>query len=240
MQDEASHRRRHPITLTITGAWKALWRWLTAHPALAIAFVLAGMAVWMFAGIADELRENDLGPVDSYLVGLLIPLRLSPLNGLLEALSRGLSALLVWPYLLLLLVPPIIFLVAIKRNFTALMLMLLPYGTYVLVEFFKYLFKRPRPISALIVEIGQSFPSGHATVSVVVYGLLAYALWRFVVHARWGRIFVTTIAVLFILGTGFTRVYLQVHYPTDVLAGWAAGLFILIGAIIALNRWQPQ
>lgn len=96
-------------------------------------------------------------------------------------------------------------------------------GGFILNQLLKFCFHRARPASALITQLGLSFPSGHAMMSMAFYGCLA---WLVVQHGRrWG---VAAALVVFCLLIGLTRVYLHVHYPTDVVAGFAAGTAWLV------------
>ncbi|RYY10845.1 MAG: phosphatase PAP2 family protein [Cytophagaceae bacterium] len=96
-------------------------------------------------------------------------------------------------------------------------------GGFAMNQLLKLFFHRPRPSSALISQLGLSFPSGHSMMSMAFYGCLA---WLAVQHGRhWGW---ATALVSFALAIGLTRVYLHVHYPTDVVAGFAAGTIWLV------------
>lgn len=102
----------------------------------------------------------------------------------------------------------------------------------------KYLFGRPRPDVPLLFQAeGLSFPSGHALFSITFYGLLIYLVYKSVktVWMKW-----TLITLLFILSMiiGFSRVYLRVHYATDVIAGFCVGFIWLVFAIWLLNRME--
>ncbi len=98
-------------------------------------------------------------------------------------------------------------------------------GGLVLNELLKAWFQRPRPTSALLYQYGLSFPSGHAMLSVAFYGCLA---WLAVQHGRRHRWAWALAAVAWAGLIGLTRVYLHVHYPTDVVAGWAGGAAWLV------------
>ena len=102
----------------------------------------------------------------------------------------------------------------------------------------KHFFGRPRPDVPLLFEAnGLSFPSGHALFSVTFYGLLVYIIYKGIKNAvlRWGLI---TFLVLLMLVIGFSRVYLRVHYATDVIAGFCVGFMWLAFAIWLLNRME--
>lgn len=91
---------------------------------------------------------------------------------------------------------------------------------------------RPRPDEAmfLIEQGGWSFPSGHAITSMFFFGMLIWLIRRNVTNPRHANVLTVIFAVPMIL-IGISRVYLGVHYPTDVLAGWCLG--ILVVAIMA-------
>ncbi|MBC3538379.1 phosphatase PAP2 family protein [Rufibacter sediminis] len=111
-------------------------------------------------------------------------------------------------------------------------------GSITLNLILKYLFNRPRPLVPHLVDsYGLSFPSGHAMISASFYGLLIYLVWKSVEETPW-RILLITLLSLLILFIGFSRVYLHVHYATDVLAGLAAGLGWVILALFVLNRME--
>lgn len=83
-------------------------------------------------------------------------------------------------------------------------------------------------------ENGYAFPSGHSTSAAMFYGYCIFLVWQFVPSRPW-RIAATALLTLLILSIGFSRVYLGVHYPLDVLGGFAlGGGFALLGAWTAL------
>jgi membrane-associated phospholipid phosphatase len=107
-----------------------------------------------------------------------------------------------------------------------------------LMSALKHLFNRPRPDIPLLYEAsGLSFPSGHALTGVTFFGLLIYLIynsaWR-----PWIKWIVIPLLVLLTLFIGFTRVYLRVHYPTDVIAGFCVGLLWLAASLWLLGRME--
>ncbi|MEC4813147.1 MAG: phosphatase PAP2 family protein [Scytonema sp. PMC 1069.18] len=100
----------------------------------------------------------------------------------------------------------------------------------------KEIFGRARPaLWNWIVDVGHhSFPSGHAMMSMVIYGFIGYILGQ--EFPRW-RKQIYALTTILILAIGFSRLYLGVHWPTDVIAGYATGLVWLI-ACMNLERWQ--
>ena len=118
----------------------------------------------------------------------------------------------------------------------ALALLLAMGGGWALNELLKAWFHRPRPTSALLFQLGLSFPSGHAMMSTAFYGCLAWLLWR--EYGRWGWAAALLVWAVLI---GLSRVYLHVHYLTDVLAGFAGGVgwLLLLRAGLGLF-WQEK
>lgn len=98
----------------------------------------------------------------------------------------------------------------------------------------KRLFGRARPLDGVVEATGYSLPSGHAFAATVFYGMMAYLVWRLVRAAsvRWAA---SAVAVAVIGAVGLSRVYLNVHYLTDVVAGWAAGTAWLVSVLVAVH-----
>lgn len=90
------------------------------------------------------------------------------------------------------------------------------------VKGLKALFQRARPLDTVIPADGYSFPSGHAFASTVFYGMGLYLVWR-LTDRPWARALAAVVLPALIVAVGLSRVYLNVHYLTDVAAGWLAG-----------------
>ena len=102
----------------------------------------------------------------------------------------------------------------------------------------KNLFNRKRPEIPLLEEAkGLSFPSGHALMSVTFYGLLIYMVYKYVKRKelKWTLI---TLLVLLIMIIGTSRIYLRVHYASDVIAGYSMGFLWLVFTVWMLNRME--
>lgn len=114
----------------------------------------------------------------------------------------------------------------------------LPCSEYI-YSFFKSLIERPRPpIDLRLIEVGKySFPSGHSTLSMVTYGLLIYFVCKYVQNRILKGILITILSLL-IISIGFTRVWLGVHFPTDVIGGFALGLCIVFLCIWVLEFFK--
>jgi membrane-associated phospholipid phosphatase len=109
-------------------------------------------------------------------------------------------------------------------------------SSVLLMYVLKFIFNRPRPLIPLLKEAkGLSFPSGHALNSVAFYGLLIYLVYRNVKHTvlKWTLIALLSFIILMI---GLSRVYLRVHYVSDVVAGYCVGLMWLIIVIWVLRQ----
>ncbi|RRH95085.1 phosphatase PAP2 family protein [Mesorhizobium tamadayense] len=133
--------------------------------------------------------------------------------------SLGSSAVLV-----LITTATIVYFLLMRRPATALFVFVSVAGGQVVSSLLKHEVDRPRPglVSHLVNETSFSFPSGHAMLSAVTYLTLGSLAARFLPNRR-TKIFVLGLAVLITVLVGTSRVYLGVHWPSDVLAGWCAG-----------------
>ena len=194
---------------------------------------VAALAMWGFATIAQEVWEKETYAFDTsillYLRSLHTPLRDRVMlaftffgePNLLLALSVSLGIML-WVR---------------KHRSEATTIAVTGAGALGLNILLKQLFARARPqLWERTVDVRfYSFPSGHAMISMVIYGLLGYLLGSRFPKQRWWIYSLTVILVAII---GLSRLYLGVHWPTDIIAGYTAGLVWLIACIYSLEVWK--
>jgi undecaprenyl-diphosphatase len=207
-------------------------RWLAGWLGRAdlVVLVAAGLAaggVWAFLAIADEVTEGEHGHTDEWVVRSLRapgdPARPVGPRWLAEA-ARDVTAVGGVAVLALLVGAVVGYLLLARRHHAALLVLAATLGGTALVTGLKGVYARPRPdvVPHLAYVTSSSFPSGHAMLSAVVYLTLGALLAR-LVEGWWAKLYVVAVAAVLTLLVGASRVYLGVHYPTDVAAGWAAG-----------------
>lgn len=190
-------------------------------------FAVLVAAVSLFLFIAHEVADGDHLALDGAIMhSVQTALSTRPDGSIwLGELARDVTALGSMIVLTTLTVLIAGFLALSRRSGAALFLIISAAGGQILNTALKLLYGRPRPESALRwLEIDSlSFPSGHSTLSAVVYLTLAVLLARMTESKR-QKTYLISSALLLSFLVGLSRVYLGVHYPTDVVAGWALGI----------------
>jgi undecaprenyl-diphosphatase len=197
------------------------------HHWTSLALLVLGLGVFIFVGIADEVVEGDTLRFDRW---LLLALRASrdpgdPLGpAWVEEMFRDFTALGGIGVLSLLTLASVGYLWLQDLRRVAWFVLAAILGGLLLSLALKSGFNRPRPdlVSHGSMVYTSSFPSGHSMLSAVVY-LTGGALLAVVHRARRVRVYLIGCSILATLLVGVSRVYLGVHWPSDVLAGWAAG-----------------
>lgn len=128
----------------------------------------------------------------------------------------------------------------LKNKWFAIKVATLSLSSLGLLSLLKNAFQRARPTDPLVTGITNfSFPSGHSLMSVTFYGLLIYVAWHEIKN-RWLRITAIFLLCLLILMIAFSRIYLRVHYASDVMAGLALGFIWIILSLYILNKIQAR
>lgn len=211
------------------------WSWALGEIWALAAMLAAAAAALAFLSIADEVAEGETHAADR---AILMALRhaddaarpIGPDWLVMAAADLTAFGSIAGLSLIVLLVAGVF--VAFKRFREAIVLVAAPATGVAVSQGLKLAFGRERPEAGLhaVEVVNASFPSGHAMLSAVVYLTLAALVARFTTRKRL-KAYALAAGVLVSVLVGASRVYLGVHWPTDVLAGWC------LGAVWALGWW---
>lgn len=206
--------------------------------------VLAFVCTWAFAELAGHVRNGSTQAFDDAVMRWMAAHQNEAMQkAMLEVTALGTGTV----------VAMIVFIAGMflwlnKHKHSALLLLVATFGGLVLNNFLKMGFNRPRPqiFKWATYAVSSSFPSGHAMSSVIVYGTVAYLAARLQKRAA-SRVLTLTFAAVIILLICASRMYLGVHYPSDIAAGLVVGLAwagfcmaILEAAQLYAKRNAPQ
>jgi undecaprenyl-diphosphatase len=212
---------------------RSLWQQLELEVVATILIIAASS--FLFLKLVSEIREGETHAADQ---AILLALRdptdpSNPIGPLwVEMMFRDLTSLGSPSVLALVTIAAVSYLWIDRKRGAALFVVIAVAGGAALEILLKLGFARPRPelVSHLVDVNSFSFPSGHATMATITYLTLGVLLARVQKHRRM-KLYLLAVATFLALLVGFTRVYLGVHWPTDVLAGWC------VGAAWALGCW---
>lgn len=213
------------------------FRWIAEHVRgfhaalglfLSLGLAVSALAILVFALLARWISGGVVQQIDDAVLAWMSQHR-APLPDALALMGAALGSQgAMWIVLVL----GTLFFWRSRHHYSLLLLWISLLGGYVLNGILKETFGRPRPrlvagdLELLGLRVGfpssPSFPSGHALMSVVIYGTLTYLIVRLEPTRRMRRLTLVTAGVL-IIGIGLSRLYLTVHYPSDVLAGYLSG-----------------
>jgi undecaprenyl-diphosphatase len=186
-----------------------------------------GFFAWAFITLADEVQEGETHELDSE---LLLALRdpQNPANPLgpswLEESARDITGLGGYAILSIITLATWVYLLMTRRQGAALLVLVAIVGGTLISTGLKMGFERPRPdlVPHATRIYTASFPSGHAMMAAITYLTLGALLAR-VEKSRRASAFIMGLAIIMTLLVGVSRVYLGVHWPSDVVAGWSVG-----------------
>lgn len=209
-------------------AIKRIYLWLRDQEiSVLVALVLIVGGGWIFVEIADEVMENDTRTFDEQVLKLMR--RPDDLNVTigppwLHEAGRDITALGGVAVLSIVTITGAVFLLAIRKYHAMWLLIGSAVGALILSSLLKGIIQRERPdvVSHHSHVQTYSFPSGHSMLSAAIYLTLGVLLARFVKGWRI-KAYLVGVALILAFLVGVSRVFVGVHYPTDVLAGWTAG-----------------
>jgi undecaprenyl-diphosphatase len=199
---------------------------------------------YCFIELADEVKEGETQTVDEWVLRSLrraddpaVPIGPAWLReACLDVTALGSNVVL------LLVLIAVVGLMWLQRQPRMMVLTVLTTSTGSLVAFFlKYFVERDRPtvVPNLREVTTPSFPSGHAMLSAIVYLTLGILLMQ-IVQGRAAKLYCLLWAMFLTLLVGISRIYLGVHYPTDVLAGWMAGMAWALACWVAVQCFRRR
>jgi undecaprenyl-diphosphatase len=205
------------------------------------ALLCCALGLWGFAWLVDEALEGDTRVFDeTILLALRNPAdRSDPIGPFwLDIMMRDYTALGSHAVLILVGLLALGYILFLRKWASALLLAVSFGGGMLLNSLLKQGFDRPRPgLVAHLAEVHTaSFPSGHAMLSATCYLTLGTLL-AGVTRSRRLKAYVLGAAVMLVVIIGASRIYLGVHWPTDVLAGWALGAAWAMGCWLVLRAW---
>ncbi|HVX39787.1 MAG TPA: phosphatase PAP2 family protein [Gemmatimonadaceae bacterium] len=206
--------------------------------------IIAGVGTWAFSEVAETVRAGSTQPFDDAIMRWIAQHQ----TPVLQSIMLEITALGTGTVVTMIVLVSGLFLWLNRHKHSAILLVAATLGGLVLDSLLKIGFNRPRPqiFKWGTYAVSSSFPSGHAMSSVIVYGTVAYLAARLQQNAR-SRVLTMAIAVLIILLICASRLYLGVHYPSDILAGliigtaWAAFCMAVLEAAQLYARYNaPQ
>lgn len=202
--------------------------WLGLHHlSILLAVVVLCGGAWVFIEIADEVTENESQGIDTRVM-LMLRSAGDPADPLgpewVEDMGRDITALGSFGVLTLITLAVLGYLLFRHSYRSALLTFVAVVGGVLLSTLLKNVFDRPRPdiVPHEALVHTASFPSGHSMLAAVTYLTLAALLAQLHERKRM-KAYLLLVALIVVLLVGISRVYLGVHWPTDVLAGWTAG-----------------
>ncbi len=183
--------------------------------------IVAGIGTGIFVEVAEHVRSGSTQAFDDAVIRWLGAHHTKALDDImLEVTALGTGTVVV-----MIVAVAALFLVPTQHKYSAILLIASALGGLVLNGILKIGFNRPRPsiIVTAVHTVSSSFPSGHAMSAAIVYSTVAYLAAR-LLKRMWAKVLVMTAAFIVIALICLSRLYLGVHYPSDVAAGVAIGL----------------
>lgn len=206
---------------------------------LLIGLGLAAAFIVLFAELADEMLEQELGVFDAVIIALLETISSSTMDWIMFIFTELGS---VWGIGFLSIIVLWILSFRMRDKWGVLFFFVAVGGGALLTLLLKHLFNRDRPsINEAIDAVGYSFPSGHAMGSLIFYGFVIYLVIRTKQKPwiQWLSVFGLSLLIVLI---GVSRIYLGAHFPSDIAAGYIAGTIWLVLSLVALEwiQWQQR
>jgi len=197
-------------------------------------FFISVLLLGLFAKLSEDLLEQELGTFDT-IVGEFIRGFATPSLTSVAIIITYLGSAYIEIGLMFIVGAFLLFRLKHTRETVLLAISLI--GAWLLNTILKELFRRARPDMVHLVQAGgYSFPSGHAMVAAAFYGVIGYLLWLNLRNRSNPSWYIVVLTFALILAIGISRIYLGVHFASDVIAGYAAGGVWAITCIVGLKE----
>ncbi|KGP79028.1 MULTISPECIES: phosphatase PAP2 family protein [unclassified Paenibacillus] len=199
---------------------------------ISIPLLSAALSLAVFSIIALSISDNQIHRFDDSLITWIQGMESQGMTRWMELFTWIGSGI---PVVIIAILSMVVLYVFLRHRRELLFLGCVIAGSAILNTLLKLMFHRARPTIHRIIEVsGYSFPSGHSMAAFSLYGGLAFLIWKHIPTAV-GRVLMIIVSAMFILMIGMSRIYLGVHYPSDVVGG-----YFMSGCWLAVCIWFYQ
>ena len=204
---------------------------------LAIAFVISVVCISGFSLMSLLISDHKIVYFDTMVISAIQGMETPTMTSVMKFFTFIGSA----PFVIVMGIVILFFLYKVLQHRIELILFIASIlGSAALNTLLKHLFHRIRPNLHRLIDIGgYSFPSGHAMNAFSVYVIITFLLWRHI-QRKWGRTLLLLFSFFMILAIGVSRIYLGVHYPSDIVGGYFASGFWLTIAIWTFQYYKEK
>lgn len=192
-------------------------------------YIILIVLIFLFTLITYLVKTNKIVNFDNYVYEFLN----DNSNNILTSFFRGITLFANYQAIIILCILSFVF---IKDKIVDVEICIVSILSATMNSIFKSIFVRPRPdVLKLITQGGYSYPSGHAMASMTFYGFLIYLIYKSDLSKNKKISFITLLST-FILLIGISRIYLGVHYASDIIAGYMVSIILLIIYVSIIER----
>lgn len=215
---------------------RMLWNVRDLSLRLLLTWIASLILMGLFVFVAAAIHLHTITSFDEVIIAFVqgseVPWLTATMKAFTTIGSTGIVALISFASLAILLWK--------RHRAQAVLLVAVIGGTGILNQVLKFIFKRERPEFHRLIDIGgYSFPSGHTMMAFSLYTIIAYIVWRNL-RTSWGRAAIITAAALMIMMIAVSRIYLGVHFPSDIVGGILASAVWVIASIAVYQRFQRK
>ena len=184
-----------------------------------IKWIVLCISIFTFAYIANRIYQNNIYQFDNQIYQATMLFMCPEVTNILKTITHFGD----WMIMI-----PITIAIIVKNRKQGILVSINLISIFVFNQVLKLVFNRTRPVGNRLIEAeGYSFPSGHSMVSMAYYGFLIYLIYKNIKNRKWKYILCVLLSLL-ILIIGFSRIYLGVHYASDVVGGFLFSVAYLI------------